>query len=91
VANQPGDVVPATGLSPSLSQPRVNISCADGNNIMFCSAPVQFSGLAPGFVGLYQVNVQIPSSALSGNQVPLELNFPNGSGRPSNIVTIAVQ
>ena len=30
------------------------------------SAPVLFSGLAPGFVGLYQVNVQIPDSAQAG-------------------------
>ena len=51
----------------------------------------QFAGLAPGFVGLYQVNIQIPSTAMSGNTVPLELTFAQGAGRPSNIVTIAVQ
>lgn len=92
VQNQPGDGAVATGLSPTVAQPEVRIGCAGANGIVaFCSAPVQFSGLAPGFVGLYQVNVQIPNSALSGNQVPLQLNFTSGTGRPSNIVTIAIQ
>jgi uncharacterized protein (TIGR03437 family) len=32
------------------------------------SAMVSFSGLAPGFVGLYQVNVEVPASTPAGNQ-----------------------
>jgi uncharacterized protein (TIGR03437 family) len=32
------------------------------------SAPVSYSGLAPGFVGLYQVNAQVPSGLSAGNQ-----------------------
>jgi uncharacterized protein (TIGR03437 family) len=40
---------------------------------------------------LYQVNVQIPEDAMSGSVVPLEITFAAGAGRPSNIVTIAVQ
>jgi uncharacterized protein (TIGR03437 family) len=32
------------------------------------AAPVSFSGLAPGFVGLYQVNAQVPAGLKSGNQ-----------------------
>lgn len=31
-------------------------------------APVSFSGLAPGFVGLYQINAQVPSGLSAGNQ-----------------------
>jgi uncharacterized protein (TIGR03437 family) len=31
-------------------------------------AAVQFSGLAPGFVGLYQVNVVVPPDAPTGVQ-----------------------
>jgi uncharacterized protein (TIGR03437 family) len=31
-------------------------------------AVVNFSGLAPGFVGLYQVNVVVPGSAPPGSQ-----------------------
>jgi uncharacterized protein (TIGR03437 family) len=52
------------------------------------AAPVSFSGLAPGAVGLYQVNVRVPASAASGPAVPLILSI---GGVISNTVTIAVQ
>ena len=32
------------------------------------NAMVSFSGLAPGFVGLYQVNAVVPTGLASGNQ-----------------------
>jgi uncharacterized protein (TIGR03437 family) len=51
-------------------------------------AVVLFAGLAPGFVGLYQVNVTVPSSAPSGNAVPLVLTI---NGAASNTVTMAIQ
>ena len=31
-------------------------------------AIVSFSGLAPGFVGLYQVNAEVPANLKAGNQ-----------------------
>ena len=31
-------------------------------------APVQFSGLAPQFTGLYQINVTVPANAPVGQQ-----------------------
>jgi len=86
------DGAAATGLSPTAAQPAVRIGCPGSSGATtFCNAPVQFSGLAPGFVGLYQVNVQIPADAMSGSVVPLQITFAAGAGRPSNIVTIAVQ
>ena len=51
------------------------------------TAPVVFSGLAPGFAGLYQVNVRIPSNAPVGTNVPLVIRMGTGS---SNEVTVAV-
>jgi uncharacterized protein (TIGR03437 family) len=51
-------------------------------------ANVTFSGLAPGFVGLYQVNVQVPMGAPAGIAVPLVLA---SGGVSSNAVTIAIQ
>jgi uncharacterized protein (TIGR03437 family) len=92
VQNPPTDGAIDTTLAAAVAQPKVQIGCLSSSGIPeFCTAPVQFAGLAPGFVGLYQVNIQIPSTAMSGNTVPLELTFAQGAGRPSNIVTIAVQ
>ena len=51
-------------------------------------AEVLFSGLAPGFVGLYQVNVQIPAGVTTGPNVPLVLLQ---NGVPSNTVTLAIR
>jgi len=51
-------------------------------------AQVTFSGLAPGYAGLYQVNVQVPTGVPSGNAVPVVLT---SLGASSNPVTIAIQ
>ncbi|MBI3933834.1 MAG: hypothetical protein HY316_04025 [Acidobacteria bacterium] len=51
-------------------------------------ATVQFAGLAPNYVGLYQVNVLVPASAPTGSAVPLVLTQ---DGVPSNTVTLAIQ
>ena len=75
-----GDVAPSTEpLARTLSPTLVNISDIP--------AFVTFSGLAPGFVGLYQVNVQVPMGVPSGVQ-EVEIIINNV---PSNTVTIAVQ
>jgi uncharacterized protein (TIGR03437 family) len=51
-------------------------------------AVVHYAGLTPGFVGLYQVNVQIPSGVTPGSAVPLVLSQ---DGVPSNTVTLTVR
>lgn len=50
-------------------------------------ASVQFAGLAPGFVGLYQVNVQVPAGVAVGAE-PLVLLV---NGVPSNTVTLVLK
>ncbi len=52
------------------------------------ASTVGFSGLAPGFVGLYQVNVTVPPGTPAGASVPVTLTI---NGRVSNTVTIAVR
>jgi trimeric autotransporter adhesin len=52
------------------------------------TADVLFSGLTPGFVGLYQVNATVPTGVAPGSQVPVTLT---GAGQQSMPVTIAVQ
>ena len=50
-------------------------------------AVVEFSGLAPGFVGLYQINARVPPDTPQGCYLPVQVAFGNGS---SNTVTIGV-
>lgn len=50
-------------------------------------ATVNFAGLAPGFVGLYQVNAVVPAG-VTGDSVPVILS---ASGQSSPPVTIAVR
>lgn len=61
-----GDVspLPPDGVA-ATSQPTINAATASIGGV---NAPVSFSGLAPGFVGLYQVNAQVPAGLKSGNQ-----------------------
>jgi uncharacterized protein (TIGR03437 family) len=82
VSNPPadGDLAGASPLSNTIAAPTVTIGGVP--------ATVSFSGLAPGFAGLYQVNVQIPSNAPSGNSVSLAMSI---GGSNSNQTTIAVQ
>ena len=77
----PGEAAPASGnpLILTNAQPSVEV----GNE-----AAVTFSGMAPGYVGLWQINAVVPQSVTPGNAVPLVINFGSVS---SNTVTIAVQ
>ena len=63
VNNQPtsGNESPgAPNLATTTTQPVVTIGGKQ--------ATVQFSGLTPGYVGLYQINVQVPTGLTAGNQ-----------------------
>ncbi len=55
-------------------------------------ANIQFSGLAPCCVGLWQINVEIPDSTAPGNSVSLLVNYlgTNSFNDPQHITTIAV-
>ena len=52
-------------------------------------APVLFSGLAPEFPGVYQMNVQIPQGVPVGNAVSIQIRM--GSITSTDQVTIAIQ
>jgi uncharacterized protein (TIGR03437 family) len=73
-----GDPASTTKLVGTTAGPTVTVGGAPST--------VQFSGLAPGFVGLYQVNVQIPQSAPTGAQT-LQLSI----GGANVSVNLAVQ
>ena len=77
---------PATGAAalsdpPSVSTPLPFVTVGG------VPAPVIFSGLAAGFVGLYQVRIQIPPSAPAGSQDVVV----QAGGRSSNSAKIAIQ
>ena len=75
-------VAPASGnpLILTRAQPTVTIGGVE--------ARVLFSGMAPGFVGLWQINAEVPSSVTSGPAVSLVIS---AGGVSSNTVTIAVE
>jgi len=82
VTNQPatGAPAPATPLAETTKTVTVTIGGVP--------ATVTFAGLAPGWVGLYQVNVQVPANAPVSNAVPVALSV---GGVAANQVTIAVE
>jgi uncharacterized protein (TIGR03437 family) len=51
-------------------------------------AQVVFSGILPGFPGVYQINIVVPTGAPTGNAVPLQIQM--GGITTSNQITIAV-
>jgi uncharacterized protein (TIGR03437 family) len=73
---------------PALSDPFSMTDASPTVTIGGAPATVVFSGLAPGYVGLYQVNVQIPAGLAGGDAVPVILTI---GGVPSNTATIAVE
>jgi len=55
--------------------------------IGYKSAPVLFSGLAPGWIGLWQLNVAVPPDVPAGTAVPLIVN----RGITSNVLYLVVE
>lgn len=80
-----GVTSPALGTGvPSAGQPTATAATVKIDNL---DAQVLFSGTAPGFVGLNQINVTVPASATIGNSVPVQVSL---GGKASNTVTMAV-
>ncbi len=84
VTNQPasGHAALANPLSETTTLPTVTVG-----GVPF---PVTYSGLAPGFVGLYQINVQVPPNLppdARGSRVPVRLEI---GGQVANIATVAL-
>jgi uncharacterized protein (TIGR03437 family) len=82
VANQPASGAPAP------SSPLAKTTAAVTVSIGGVSLVADFAGLAPGFAGLYQVNVLVPANAPVGDAVPVVIGV---GGLSSNQVTMAVR
>ena len=68
VTNQPASGSPAPG-GPNLAQTKTTPTANFGSQ----TAQVLFSGLAPGFAGLYQVNVVVPAGLTGSQQVTVSI------------------
>ena len=81
VANEPttGVAASASQLSGTVQVPTVTIGGV--------RAGVLFAGLAPTFIGVYQINVQVPAAVSTGNAVPVIVSI---GGNTSNTGTVAV-
>jgi uncharacterized protein (TIGR03437 family) len=91
VPNAPADGSPAEGIRETPEKPRVIINTAFVND-----EDILFSGLAPGFVGLWQINVRIPMTTLPGNDILVVLvhkSIPSNNDRnpTGSRTTIAVR
>jgi trimeric autotransporter adhesin len=75
-----GAAGPSAPLANTLVNPTVTIG---GQN-----AGVSFSGLAPGFVGLYQIDAMVPGGITPGSAVPVVMSI---AGQTSPPVTISVR
>ncbi len=73
-----GAIAPTTNPAQTITSPTVTVG---GKN-----APVSFSGLAPGFVGLYQINIVVPAGLTAGPQ-PVQISI---GGTLSNSATMYV-
>jgi uncharacterized protein (TIGR03437 family) len=76
-----GAPAPLDALSPTSSPATVTIGGVDAPQVLF-------AGLAPGFTGLYQVNVVVPAGVAAGDAVPIIITVADRPGPP---VTLAVQ
>jgi adhesin/invasin len=75
-----GAAAPASPPATTVASPSVSIGGKP--------ARVTFSGLSPGFAGLYQIDAFVPDGITPGNQVPVVVSI---AGQTSPAATIAVK
>jgi uncharacterized protein (TIGR03437 family) len=82
ISGLPPDGQPAQGIINTDSRPGVFINGPD----FIPDGDVQFSGLAPGYVGLWQINAKIPANVPSGDvRVFIQMNGINSILDPNGI------
>ncbi len=82
VSNQPrsGEASPFNPLAESLVRPSVDLGGV--------AAEVTYSGLAPGLIGVYQINASVPANVPTGDAIALKSVV---GGVESNTVLIAIR
>jgi hypothetical protein len=86
---------PSIPLAKTLATPTTDaVKCLTTSQPLVCVAigatfrDIQFSGLAPGFAGVWQLNVKIPADAQTGTAFPVRVV--TTGPYVSNLVTIAI-
>jgi uncharacterized protein (TIGR03437 family) len=78
-----GAVQPSVSTGrPALPQPLSETTNPVAITVGSAPARVLFSGLAPGFVGLYQINFEVPVGSTLGDAVTLNVTVANASSNP---------
>jgi uncharacterized protein (TIGR03437 family) len=85
----PGVATGAAAGSDTLSRLTENPRVSFGPNFFGPFADPLFVGLAPGFVGLYQLNVEVPRTTPASPATPVRLDWADGAS--SNTVQIVVE
>lgn len=85
VRNAPPDGAPAPSspLAETPARPLVTIGTSSERDVV-----PEFSGLAPGFVGVWQINARVPDATVPSPRVPVVVRY---SGSAGNVVYIAVR
>jgi uncharacterized protein (TIGR03437 family) len=89
VAGAPPDGQASTGLVPTSVLPQIILG-PSGAGTQVPAANITYSGLAPGNVGLWQINFTIPPGAPSGTSVPITVYMNSISSSNSAIPTQVV-
>ena len=81
-----GDVSnpPPTGAT-ALGSPLSVASVLPSVTVGAAQAQVFFAGLTPGFVGLAQINIQLPDSLPAGNTLEMVVDFAGSASQPVNL------
>jgi uncharacterized protein (TIGR03437 family) len=85
VRNPPPDGAPAASSPPAETPvpPMVTIGTSSRRDVV-----PEFSGLAPGLVGVWQINARVPEATVPAARVPLVVRY---AGSASNVAFIAVR
>jgi uncharacterized protein (TIGR03437 family) len=83
-----GSPLPTGSLAPTDGKTIYQTVAVPAVTIGGVQASVSFSGLAPGFAGLYQVNTQVPAGAATGDDVTISVAMPNGRADASATMAI---
>lgn len=88
VINPPPDGEASAGPVETVARPQVVLGLP---GTLVPVENIKYSGLAPGFVGLWQINVEIPATAPSGGSVPITVymnSIPSTNpASPTQIIT----